>query len=272
VSAFQNSFQRNDPPKCHPNTRVQILRTIFDWIVHSNLERYERILWLNGAAGAGKSAIMQSLMELCLEASIGFAAFFFFRSEISRNNTKGLFATLAYQLAQAIPDALDGILGIIDQNPLIFEENLESQLHQLVIQPLLQLTGQFLIPFVIFVDGLDECNDRSHQSTLIKLFSSITEDRTIPIIFVIASRREPEIEASFSQITDSHILRTISLDYSDVSQTYDDIRRYLVDKFTEIKKTHIRRHLIPSAWPPIWMIDEIVAKSSGQFIYASIVI
>ncbi|KAF9470179.1 hypothetical protein BDN70DRAFT_821682, partial [Pholiota conissans] len=53
-SAFHNSAQRNDPPRCHPNTRVQILQDMFDWILQSD-DRETWLLWLNGAAGAGKS-------------------------------------------------------------------------------------------------------------------------------------------------------------------------------------------------------------------------
>ena len=39
------------------------------------------ILWLNGAAGAGKSAIAQRIAELCHEADILLATFFFSRSD-----------------------------------------------------------------------------------------------------------------------------------------------------------------------------------------------
>ncbi|PPQ95017.1 hypothetical protein CVT25_000480 [Psilocybe cyanescens] len=54
--AFHDSGERFNPPKCHPNTRVAIIRWITDWI--SELEertRHALIMWLYGAAGAGKS-------------------------------------------------------------------------------------------------------------------------------------------------------------------------------------------------------------------------
>ncbi|KAF8171692.1 hypothetical protein BJ912DRAFT_820821, partial [Pholiota molesta] len=51
-----------------------------------------------------------------------------------------------------------------------------------------------------------------------------------------------------------------------------DIRRFLVDKFGEIKQNHRLKHYLPINWPPASSLEEIVDKSSGQFIFASVVI
>ncbi|KAF9473788.1 hypothetical protein BDN70DRAFT_997465, partial [Pholiota conissans] len=40
----------------------------------------------------------------------------------------------------------------------------------------------------------------------------------------------------------------------------------------EIKIGHPRRDRLPADWPPVSRVEEIVTKSSGQFIYASVVI
>ena len=51
-----------------------------------------------------------------------------------------------------------------------------------------------------------------------------------------------------------------------------DIRLFLNDNFTKIKCTHpFRRHLDLS-WPPPEVVEELVTMSSGQFIYASVVV
>jgi len=93
-TAFHNSGARFDPPKCHPNTRVAILQKIMDWIRSTDCETFNRhILWLTGAAGAGKSAIAQTIIELCLAEGFIIASFLFFRSDGSRNNGKILIAT-----------------------------------------------------------------------------------------------------------------------------------------------------------------------------------
>ena len=85
-SAFHNSKERYDPPRCHENTRVEILQIIRNWTLQVVRDRKTWILWLNGAAGAGKSAIMQSIVEQLLRYSIvAVASFFFSRGDATRN-------------------------------------------------------------------------------------------------------------------------------------------------------------------------------------------
>lgn len=51
----------------------------------------------------------------------------------------------------------------------------------------------------------------------------------------------------------------------------NDIRRFVVAKFREIKATHHLSHNLHRNWPLNTDIDNIVTKSSGQFIYATTV-
>ncbi|KAF8198406.1 hypothetical protein BJ912DRAFT_25613 [Pholiota molesta] len=270
-AAFHNSAQRIDPPRCHPDTRVAIMQEIYDWITQSE-DREQWLLWLNGAAGAGKSALMQSLAERCVQAAIVIATFFFFRGDSSRNTITPLVATLVYQLIRAIPEIEGDIILLIDHDPLIFDQSLETQLQYLIIQPLLRLPPHLKRLLVVFIDGLDECKDRNAQANLIKVLGNISCSGTIPVVFLIASRREPQIEAEFVRKPISNILKTLPLDNSDIEKTSDDIRRYLVDKFRDIKETHRLKQYLPIDWPPASSVKEIVTKSSGQFIFASVAI
>ncbi|KAF9470641.1 hypothetical protein BDN70DRAFT_845788, partial [Pholiota conissans] len=271
TSAFHNSAEHYDPPRCHENTRVEVLAKIRDWTLRSAQNRKTWILWLNGAAGAGKSAIMQSIAELLLlrYSFIAVASHFFSRGDTTRNTIESLVATLAYQLIQQIPDTSDIILSTIARNPLIFKQSLEHQLQQLIIQPLMSLPSSTERPFIVIIDGLDECLNRDHQVNLIKVVGNICIGNDIPLIFAIASRRESHIQSEFNQETVSHILETIPLDNSEAS---DDIRHYLNAKFADIKKTHLFQHLLTPDWPSISTVTELVEKASNQFIYASTVI
>ncbi|KAF8198434.1 hypothetical protein BJ912DRAFT_874432 [Pholiota molesta] len=272
TSAFHNSAQRVDPPRCHPDTRVAIQNEIYDWILMDLLIRQAWIMWVHGAAGGGKSAIMQSIAELCEKAQIPLASFFFFRTDPTRNSTASFIATLVYQLIQLIPQVQDEILGIIESNPLIFGQSLKSQVEKLIIQPLLRVRKHLKGCFVILIDGLDECIERAHQVDLIQLLGSVSHSRTIPVLFLVASRREPQIEAAFVRKDVSALVLTLPLDNSDIEQTSDDIRRFLVDKFRDIKEAHLFKRYLQIDWPPASSVEEIVTKSSGQFIFASVVI
>ncbi|KAF8168908.1 hypothetical protein BJ912DRAFT_888747, partial [Pholiota molesta] len=274
TSAFHSSIHRVDPPRCHPETRVAIQKQIYDWILMDFLVRQMWIMWMHGAAGGGKSAIMQSVAELCEKAQIPLASFFFYRTDPTRNSMAPFIATLVYQLIQKIPEAQvqDEIYAIIENNPLIFEESLESQLQKLIIQPLLRLQAHFKCYFIVMIDGLDECLERAHQVELVELLGTIVRSRATPVIFLVASRREPQIEAAFVRKEVSDLVLTLPLDNSDIEQASDDIRRFLVDKFRDINETHLLKRYLPIDWPPVSSVEEIVSKSSGQFIFASIII
>src|SRR5271163_4456842 len=66
--AFHNLSERYDPPRCHPSTRIAVLQHIMTWI--NDLQKLYLFMWLYGPAGAGKSAIAQSIAELCHGANL----------------------------------------------------------------------------------------------------------------------------------------------------------------------------------------------------------
>src|SRR5437016_2989395 len=90
--AFHNSDERYDPPKCHPHTREAVLKKIEDWVKDS--DKVALVLWLYGPAGAGKSAIAQTIAELLESLGLLAAAFFFSRNAAGRNDKTPLIATL----------------------------------------------------------------------------------------------------------------------------------------------------------------------------------
>ena len=124
--AFHDSRERFDPPKCHPHTRQAVLAKIIDW-VEKKIDTDSFILWLWGAAGAGKSAIAQTIAELCHERKLLLASFFFSRNSPLRATSEHLFASVAYQMVIGIPAVRELVLSAIENYPLIFERSMESQ-------------------------------------------------------------------------------------------------------------------------------------------------
>lgn len=73
--AEYDSSLRDPPPQCHPGTRVQLGRKLNTWF--HNRGREQRLLWLNGPAGVGKSAVIQTFAESLAESgSLGATLFF----------------------------------------------------------------------------------------------------------------------------------------------------------------------------------------------------
>ncbi|KAF8153383.1 hypothetical protein B0H34DRAFT_723341 [Crassisporium funariophilum] len=265
---FHNSGERFDPPKCHPETRVAILKEIMSWV-----EKFEKtcsFLWLQGPAGAGKSAIAQSIAELCFTANLLAASFFFSRTAAGRNDTKCLVPTLVYQLCLSIPEIRSRVEEIIDRDPMVLSRSVDAQFQALIIDPLLHTMTPRFSPRFIIIDGLDECGDQSVQGKLLEVLATTVAELPIPLFFLIASRPEQQIRQAFDTPPLSETTERLALD--DTYLPGKDIRFFLGEKFKAIRQTHpTHAHLLPS-WPSTSDIASLVQKSSGQFIYASTII
>ena len=254
-------MQRVDPPRCHAHTRDAVLEKLFDWIV-GNVPRKAWIAWLNGAAGAGKSAICQSMAEICIKRGVKVASFFFFRADSTRNTINPVIATLAYQIIQLFPETKDLIVHSIESHPLIFEQTFETQLEVLILAPIRHL--KISETLLLIIDGLDECTEANIQRNLIRTFSKLLQHRDLPLIVLFGSRRESQIQMAFNARDMQSILKQMPLDNN--YQAAEDIHRFLVDRFADVKLTHPLHENLKSEWPAAGHLQEIVSKSSGQFV------
>ncbi|KAJ3510165.1 hypothetical protein NLJ89_g4835 [Agrocybe chaxingu] len=272
-SAFHNSGECYDPPRCHPRTRKALLGRIMSW-VRGVIDTEAFIFWLNGSVGVGKSAIGQTIAEICEREGLLLASFFFGRWDPARNNAKHFVTTLAYQVALAVPHARYCIEQAFEHDPVIHTRSLETQMMKLVIEPLGRATAvQIGIPPLVVVDGLDECADRFMQCKILSIIHQASWSLAAighRLIFLVGSRPEQELSLQFysSPIQDITIHYTLG----DCVDSDDDVRRFLEDRFESIKKSHPVENSIPSSWPWSEDINELVWRASGQFLYAHIVI
>ena len=274
TAAFHNSAERFDPPKCHPKTRLAVLTKIMKWIKwEEDIEAF--IMWVYGPAGAGKSAIAQTIAEMCEEEMILLASFFFSRNDPSRSNVKPLIATIAYQIILSLPQVRDTILGAIERDPLIFSKSLAVQFNSLILAPLQPLAEAsfFNEPTsrrLVIIDGLDECSDPKVQENILEVLGNAQRQYRLPLMFLFASRPEQHISHAFNMGLLPRVTTRVALDESYLPD--EDIELFFTDKFQEIKSSHQRRAYIPPQWPLPGVLNRLVEKSSGQFIYASTVI
>jgi len=274
--AFHNSRERFDPPKCFPNTRVAVLANIMDWIIGKvGWDRF--IMWLYGPAGAGKSAIAQTIAERCYAQRCLLASFFFSRSDPKWNNDKSLAASLAYQIALNVPQSRMLIERVVENDPAIFQQTFQAQFNALILEPLMQLSKTAIfryiqVPYLIIVDGLDECSGPNVQRHILDTISEALSrsQNSVPLMFLFSSRAEWDINLAFATPPLEGVTSRLALD--DGYQPKADIRQYFSGSFSEIKKTHLQKGQIPSMWPADEDISLLVDKSSGQFIYAATVI
>ncbi|KAF9011400.1 hypothetical protein BDQ17DRAFT_1322289 [Cyathus striatus] len=271
--ATHDSRDQYEAPKCHPDTRKQLLSDVNEWIREPDKET--GIVYLHGAAGAGKSCIARSVCEEAAQAGLLGASFFFWRGSPDRNNANKLFTTIASQLAMLNEEFAKYIAAEIQQNSrLLYDAPLEHQFIKLILEPYLHLvaSGERILEGVIVIDGLDECIDRSTQISVLHLLARAVQHEGFQLGFFITSRPELHLREVWDTEEVVSAMQLISL--SNIRGTSQDIRVVLQSGFSRIlndRRFKLALKSVPRPWPSSSSIEKLVERSSGQFIYAATV-
>jgi hypothetical protein len=199
------------------------------------------------------------------------AAFFFARWRVGGSSGKSLFPTIAYQLALHSRLLRTAIGLAVEADPAICDKSIEQQARDLIINPLAQLDVENDKPYLIIVDGLDECEGKEIQGRIVKVIFQIVAHTPLPMRFLICSRPEPHIREAFESSPSNIDFRRLVLD--DTFHPGRDILRYLRDRFSQIQRTRFPSQFgLPFPWPSERDLEKLVNCASGQFIYAATVV
>ena len=249
--------------ECLRGTRVDVLRFTMDWV--NDPTTNQRILWLYGLAGSGKSTLSTTIANI-FNASGELGAFLFFDRDVTeRSNPSTVVRTLAHQLAGSHPAAARAIRAVIERNTNIFISPLRLQFQKLILEPLSAVTG--VAPKIILVlDALDECGTASQRNALLSMLAHDFIHMIPSVRTIIASRPEIDICSAFE--SQSHILAH-ELDITSEANS-DDIMLYFRYHMALIRtqKKYLRLNL---QWPGEEVLCELVQRASGLFVWASTV-
>ncbi|TEB24136.1 hypothetical protein FA13DRAFT_1392572 [Coprinellus micaceus] len=283
--AAHNSYERCDAPACHEETRVAVREEIVGWMKHGEGDNEpQKIMWLSGPAGAGKTAIAGSVAETCKAERILAASFFFsaFSGSTDRRSKRCLITTIASHLAEheVLRGFREELLISIEQNPSIFHKRLKEQVECLLLGPFRRIRNDFNAtnwPTSIIIDGLDEVEAQQYhdptrgaavanrkpdedQLEILDALFTLAADPTFPFRIFISSRPECIIEEFFSSIAHES---TVKLFLDSKYEPDADIKLFLESKFAETRR---RNRISNSSWPGQPVLDRLVDMSSGQFI------
>ncbi|KXN91409.1 hypothetical protein AN958_00671 [Leucoagaricus sp. SymC.cos] len=265
--AAMDSSARDPPPKCHPGTRVHIVSKLER--LRDDPDRQWHMVWLHGPAGTGKSAVAQTFAELCAEQNRLGAAFFFSRPN-KRDRPEKVIPTIAFQLAYYCPAYKSIITRILASDPHLLKKAMHVQFKQLIVRPFSQLQDQnhesVSQPFLVLLDGMDECNREDVQCNLIKMINDLVAlRRRFPILWLICSRPEPHLAHTFLRLPDCR-REELALD----EKSRDDVEKFLRDGLNTLKDKF--PHIIPSMWPDEEQLDVVLRFCSSLFAAASVVL
>ncbi|KAJ7433071.1 hypothetical protein B0H11DRAFT_772659 [Mycena galericulata] len=264
LDALYNSAESFPQPRCHPKTRTKILDDLYTLATDEALDT-RSICWLYGPAGAGKSAIMQTLSRRLQDAGRLGGSFFFKRGHRTRGNAEVLFATLAYQLAIHNNRLKVLISKTVEDDPSVVARSMNDQFHELIARPCQSLDNH--PPHILLIDGLDECDRHSAQLEVLRVVGNAARNHTLRLKVLIASRPESYLREEFEESFFYGLYDSLN-----VEQSFDDVRKYFLHEFSRIYREHRTMRAVPRPWPSPQVVDELVHRSSGHFIYVATVI
>jgi len=258
--AAHNDWLRRHEDHCLQDTRVELRMQIMDWCEDPDSKC---IFWLNGMAGTGKSTIARTIAQELAEKKRLAASFFFTRGKKDISHSRMFFTTIAAQLAISLPVLRPFISDAIDNNPDIFKRGLREQWNQLILNPLKYAPAQS-IQLVVVVDALDECDSMQDIQLILLLLEEAKDLETVRIKIFLTSRPEIPIFDGFRQLSgeayQDFILHNIPLDIVNA-----DISTFFWQKLSPLKA----KHGLGTPWPDELIIEQLVERAAGLFIYAA---
>ena len=247
---------------CLKGTRKEVLWEIECWL---NGKQSQRVFWLNGLAGTGKSTIAQTLAETSFaDGKLG-ASFFCSRDSEDRSNLQMIFPTLAFQLAYRYPLFRKELLRVLRAHRDVGQESLCSQMEKLIVGPL-KATG---IPTLIIIDALDECKDGEPASAILSILSRCV-DKIPKAKFFITGRPEAPIRSGFRLKSLLPITEVLKLHEVKPETVDNDIKQFFQTKLADLVEH--RSDCDSTNWPSSSDIEILCRKAAGFFIYASTVV
>ncbi|KAJ3555513.1 hypothetical protein NP233_g12193 [Leucocoprinus birnbaumii] len=250
--AYVDSSARHPPPRCHPDTRKHIQKKLT--MAFDNPDRQFNMIWLRGPAGTGKSAVAQTFVKGSQVLGRHGTSYFF-----SRPRGWNKYITVVPSLIYQLPDP-----QILDQSPPV-------QFEKLIIHPFLTIQtrnngrDRILIPFLVALDGLDECESEEAQCELIDMIAKAVRDHEdLPLFWLICSRMEEHLQIAFAEVAECG-QETLAID----AECRDDVERFLRSEFARIRSK--RRNLVPATWPSESDFGIVARAVSGLFIFGSTV-
>jgi hypothetical protein len=222
----------------------------------------QRIYWMNGMAGTGKTTIAYSLCQELQQKKMLGASFFASRAGEETADHSHIFPTIAYQLAQHSFPFCSALLASLEDQESSGPTGLHSQFIKLILKPAQNAKSSLSqLPLVVVCDGFDECRDLKQISII--LSNLIQHAFNIPIKFYISSRPEPDIMIRFS--SNQHH----KFQLHDVEKHYvrEDIKIFLEQRFMEIRGDKS----INDGWPSEEQMNQLLDHSGTLFIYAATV-
>ncbi|KAB5589064.1 Vegetative incompatibility protein HET-E-1 [Ceratobasidium theobromae] len=209
---------------CTEDTRKGILTDLNAWVGNP---KAEKVYWMNGMAGTGKTTIACTLASQLESRGQLAASFFCTRTTPECRDADRIVPTIAYQLARRLTVFKSALYQVLDKDPDVGSRNIFTQFERLLKEPLEEVKDKIGNNLVVVIDGLDECTDTRTASQMLDVLFRFMDN--LPIKFFVTSRPEAAIPKKMTSTENSSksILHLHDIERSLVQQ---DIKLYLQEE------------------------------------------
>jgi hypothetical protein len=245
---------------CLAGTRQKLLADLFTWFDDVDPAR-ERVFWLNGLAGTGKTTVARTIASHAHKQGRLAAAFFFSRNIAVTRSPSAILPTIAYQLAEYQRPFRTAVFTAVNADRDVWDRGIATQADVLFSN----LRGVTVpgTPLLIVLDALDECyleNGREGGDAVPFLLAQFASVPSVRIL--ITSRVEDTLKHMFDGV------RNLALHNIDADIVKSDILHYLKHTLSE----HARVRGMPLPFPTDDALHDLVTRSGKLFIYAATVL
>ncbi|CUA77010.1 putative WD repeat-containing protein all2124 [Nostoc sp, PCC 7120] [Rhizoctonia solani] len=243
-------FDSSERRKCTENTREKVLSDLMSW---KSERDGEKVCWINGMAGTGKTTIANSLCyTLDKNHELG-ASFFCDRSLPECRNVKFILPTIAYQLARFSNPFKAALSQALGEDPDAHTKVLQVQFERMILKPLQAVASGLPETVVVVIDALDECEDKYGVEQILDMV--FKHASVLPVKFLVSSRPEHHIR---EKIEGSDLKTHITLHQLEKKDVKADIETYLRQELVTVSLTDDQLKIL-------------VERAGELFIYASTV-
>ena len=218
----------------------------------SDLESHPKVFWLTGNPAIGKSHLSGHVIRH-LEQMNGNCSYFFFKHHSTGKSTIAeLLCSLAWQMAALNTDVRQTLRSMQDEDVPLEKKDERAIWRSVFVSRIFRT--QLRQPHFWVIDGLDESNS---FSSFIPMLARI--DARFPLLVFFTSRPSLAMERALSYENISMIHESVSRENS-----LRDIALYV--------RTHADRLPCVSHMARDDLVERVIEKSNGNFLWASLVV
>ncbi|KAF2861190.1 hypothetical protein K470DRAFT_245902 [Piedraia hortae CBS 480.64] len=266
---YHHRGQNGEPQLCLEGTRLQIRQKVLDWATNAN---EQRVFWLSGKAGTGKSTIARTIAHDLDKQGYLVGSFFFKRGQGELGHVRCLFPTIARQMAQFIPSIRNQIADATHGFPPVKERALTSQFDNLIKEPLSGYnTGHATDVRVIVIDALDECEDWGAIGNAIALWPTLRAHTSMNLRVFVTSRTDNKVGDKLSRLEHKDLQheRLELLQMSTIKHDLTMLCHHELKKLREESRNEWSYDELEDYWPGEVVVNKLVDISQPLSIAAS---